>query len=53
MLVIPMADNKILLVEDESIEAIDIKRTVESFFYVASIWEETVDKAIQICPILF
>jgi PAS domain S-box-containing protein len=54
MVVIPMADIKILLVEDESIEAMDIKRTLESFGYevpyVASRGEEAVDKALEILP---
>ena len=48
-----MAD-KILLVEDESIEALDIKRTLESFGYevpyVASNGEEAVKKALEIMP---
>ncbi|NMO08459.1 PAS domain S-box protein [Methanobacterium subterraneum] len=48
-----MAD-KILLVEDESIEALDIKRTLESFGYevpyVASNGEEAVKKALEIKP---
>ena len=48
-----MAD-KILLVEDESIEALDIKRTLESFGYevpyVASTGEEAVIKALEIMP---
>jgi CheY-like chemotaxis protein len=45
---------KILLVEDESIEALDIKRTLESFGYnipyVASTGEEAVEKAREIIP---
>jgi PAS domain S-box-containing protein len=49
-----MADVKILLVEDESIEALDIKRTLESFGYevpyVASSGEEAVEKALKIMP---
>ena len=49
-----MADVKILLVEDESIEAMDIKRTLESFGYnvpyVASQGEEAVSKALEIKP---
>lgn len=48
-----MAD-KILLVEDESIEALDIKHTLESFGYevpyVASTGEEAVKKALEIMP---
>jgi PAS domain S-box-containing protein len=49
-----MADVKILLVEDESIEALDIKQTLESFGYkvpyVASSGEEAVEKALEIMP---
>ena len=49
-----MADVKILLVEDENIEAMDIKRTLESFGYevpyVASSGEEAVEKALEIMP---
>ena len=49
-----MADVKILLVEDESIEAMDIKLTLESFGYevpyVASSGEEIVEKALEIMP---
>ncbi len=49
-----MPDVKILLVEDESIEAMDIKRTLESFGYevpyVASSSEEAVEKALEIMP---
>ena len=49
-----MADVKILLVEDESIEAMDIQRTLESFGYnvpyVASKGEEAVSKALEIRP---
>ncbi|BDZ69786.1 response regulator [Methanobacterium petrolearium] len=45
---------KILLVEDESIEAMDIKRTLESFGYqvpyVASRGEEAVEKALELMP---
>lgn len=45
---------KILLVEDESIEALDIKSTLESFNYevpyVASNGEEAVKKALEIKP---
>jgi PAS domain S-box-containing protein len=46
--------SKILLVEDESIEAMDIKRTLESFGYqvpyVASSGEEAIEKALEIMP---
>ena len=49
-----MADVKILLVEDESIEAKDIKQTLESFGYevpyVASSIEEAQKKALEIIP---
>jgi PAS domain S-box-containing protein len=49
-----MADVKILLVEDENIEAMDIKRTLESFgyevLYIASSGEEAVEKAVEIMP---
>ena len=49
-----MADVKILLVEDENIEALDIKLTLESFGYevpyVASSGEEVVEKALEIMP---
>ncbi len=49
-----MADVKILLVEDESIEAMDIKRTVESFGYevpcVISRGEDAIKKAVKIKP---
>ena len=49
-----MADIKILLVEDESIEAMDIKRTLESFGfnvpYIASNGKEALEKAIEIMP---
>ena len=49
-----MADIKILLVEDESVEALDIKRTLESFGYqvpyVASSGEEAVKKALELMP---
>jgi len=45
---------KILLVEDESIEAMDIKQTLESFGYevpyVASSGEEAINKALEIMP---
>jgi chemotaxis family two-component system sensor kinase Cph1 len=49
-----MAKIKILLVEDESIEALDIKHTLESFGfevpYVASSGEEALEKALEIMP---
>lgn len=49
-----MVNEKILLVEDESIEALDIKRTLESFGYkvpyVATNGEEAVEKALKIMP---
>jgi PAS domain S-box-containing protein len=49
-----MAEVKILLVEDESIEAMDIKRTLESFGYevpyVASSGEDAIEKAPAILP---
>jgi len=49
-----MADKKILLVEDESIEAMDIRRTLESFGYevpyIATSGEEAVEKALEIMP---
>ena len=49
-----MVDLKILLVEDESIEAMDIKRTVESFGYkvpyTASRGEEVLEKVLEIKP---
>jgi CheY-like chemotaxis protein len=49
-----MAEVKILLVEDDAIEAMDIKRTLESFGYsvphVASRGEEAVEKALEILP---
>ena len=49
-----MTDVKILLIEDENIEAMDIKQTLESFGYevpyVASSGEEAVDKALEIIP---
>ncbi len=49
-----MESVKILLVEDESIEAMDIKRTLESFDYevphVASNGEEAVAKAMELMP---
>ncbi|PKL67448.1 MAG: hypothetical protein CVV28_06210 [Methanobacteriales archaeon HGW-Methanobacteriales-1] len=49
-----MLTKKILLVEDESIEALDIKRTLESFGYevphISFSGEEAVDKALEIMP---
>ena len=49
-----MADVKILLVEDENIEAMDIKLTLESFGYevpyIASSSEEAVEKVLAIMP---
>ncbi len=49
-----MGHHKILLVEDESIEAMDIKRTLESFGYqvpyVASSGEKAIDKVLEIKP---
>jgi PAS domain S-box-containing protein len=49
-----MTEVKILLVEDESIEAMDIKRTLESFGYdvpyIALSGEEAVEKALSIMP---
>ena len=49
-----MTDVKILLIEDENIEAMDIKRTLESFGYevpyVASSVGEAVGKALEIIP---
>ena len=49
-----MANKQILLVEDESIEAMDIKRTLEFFGfevpYIASSGEEAVVKALEIMP---
>lgn len=49
-----MKSKKILLVEDEIIEAMDIKRTLEAFDYevplVASSGEEAVEKALEIMP---
>ena len=51
---VDMADVNILLVEDESIEALDIKHTLESFGYevpyIASRGEEAVEKALAIMP---
>lgn len=49
-----MADIKILLVEDESIEAMDIKRTLESFGYdvpaIVSSGEEVLEKIDELKP---
>jgi len=49
-----MADVKILLVEDESIEAMDIKRTLESFGYdvpaIVSSGEEVLEKIDELKP---
>jgi CheY-like chemotaxis protein len=49
-----MADVKILLVEDESIEALNIKRTLESFCYavpyIVYSGEEAVKKSLAIMP---
>jgi PAS domain S-box-containing protein len=49
-----MSEVKILLVEDESIEAMDIKRTLESFGfkvpYIASNGEEALKKVLEIMP---
>lgn len=49
-----MTKVKILLVEDESIESMDIKSTLESFgyniIYVASSGEETIEKARELMP---
>jgi PAS domain S-box-containing protein len=49
-----MVKKKILLVEDEGIEALDIKRSLNSFGYevpyVASSGEEAVEKALEIMP---
>lgn len=49
-----MADKKILLVGDENKEAIDIKRTLESFGYevpyIAFSGEEALEKALKITP---
>ncbi|WP_048190433.1 sensor histidine kinase [Methanobacterium sp. SMA-27] len=49
-----MANKQILLVEDESIEAMDIKRTLEFFGfevpYIASSGEDAVEKALEIMP---
>ncbi|WP_321421617.1 PAS domain S-box protein [uncultured Methanobacterium sp.] len=49
-----MNDLKVLLVEDETIAAMDIKRSLESFGYqvpyVASSGEEAIEKALEILP---
>ena len=49
-----MGNITILLVEDESIEAMDIKRTLESFGYqvpdVASSGQEAINKALELRP---
>jgi CheY-like chemotaxis protein len=49
-----MADVKILLVEDESIEAMDIKKILESLGYnvpyVVTSGEEAVEKALDTLP---
>jgi PAS domain S-box-containing protein len=49
-----MAEVKILLVENESIKAMDIKRTLESFSYnvpyVASSCKEAIEQALVIIP---
>ncbi|MBI4813298.1 MAG: response regulator, partial [Methanobacterium sp.] len=49
-----MVKEKILLVEDDGIEAMDIKRTLESWGYevpyVASSGEEAINKALEITP---
>ena len=49
-----MVDVKILIVEDESIEAMDIKRALESFGYsvpyIASSGEDAMEKAFDIMP---
>ncbi len=49
-----LAKEKILLVEDDAIEAMDIKRTLESFGYevpyIASRGDEAVEKALAIIP---
>lgn len=53
-MVITMSDIKILLVEDESVEAMELKRTLEFLGYevpyVASTAEEAVNKALEIMP---
>lgn len=49
-----MSDVKILVVEDDAIEALDIKKTLESFGYsvpyVASKGEEAVTKSLELMP---
>jgi PAS domain S-box-containing protein len=49
-----MTKDKILLVEDENIEAMDLKRILESFGYtvpyVASSGEEAIEKTLEIIP---
>ncbi|AUB59593.1 hypothetical protein BK009_02220 [Methanobacterium subterraneum] len=49
-----MGDIKILVVEDDSIEALDIKKTLESFGYsvphVASKGEDAIRKAYEVMP---
>lgn len=49
-----LAKEKILLVEDDAIESMDIKRTLESFGYevpyIASRGDEAVEKAVDITP---
>jgi PAS domain S-box-containing protein len=51
---IRMGDIKILVVEDDSIEALDIKKTLESFGYsvphVASKGEDAIRKAYEVMP---
>lgn len=53
-MLIKLKDINILLVEDESIESMDIKRTLESFGYkvpyVASRGDEAVKKTLEIMP---
>jgi len=52
-----MVDVKILVVEDDNIVSMDIKKTLESFGYevpyVATTGEETIEKAHELCLILF
>nr|WP_319373823.1 PAS domain S-box protein [uncultured Methanobacterium sp.] len=49
-----MSDIKILVVEDDAIEALDIKRTLNSFGYsvpyVASRGEEAISKSLELMP---
>lgn len=49
-----MANVKILLVENDTIEAMDIKSTLESFgysvIYMANRWEEAVEEASKLMP---